>query len=48
MQTVILLKEIYDSLLPLLSAMNKRIVLASDAKSMGRGVLSKVSKLSGL
>jgi len=48
MQTDILLKEKYESLLPLLSEKDKRIVLASDAKSMGRGGLSKVSKLSGL
>ena len=48
MQTDILLKEKYDILLPLLGEKEIRLVLASDAKSMGRGGLSKVSRLSGV
>lgn len=42
------LKEKYTLLLPLLGEKERRLVLASDAKSMGRGGLSKVSKLSGV
>lgn len=48
MQTDILLKEKYDSLLPFLGEKETRLVLAADAKSMGRGGLSKVSKLTGV
>jgi hypothetical protein len=48
MHTDILLKEKYDSLLPLLGEKETRLVLAADAKSMGRGGLSKVAKLSGV
>lgn len=48
MQTDELLKEKYESLLPHLSEKEKRLVLAADAKSMGRGGLSKVSKLAGV
>ena len=48
MQTDILLKEKYDCLLPLLNERETRIVLAADAKSLGRGGLSKVAKLSGV
>lgn len=48
MTTDELLKEKYASLLPHLAEKEKRLVLASDAKSMGRGGLSKVSKLSGV
>ena len=47
MQTDDLLKEKYNSLLPLLNEKDSRLVLAADAKSMGRGGLSKVAKLSG-
>lgn len=48
MQTDILLKEKYAILLPLLGERERRLVLASDAKSMGRGAFSKVAKLSGV
>ena len=48
MQTDVLLKEKYDSLLPFLGEKETRLVLAADAKSMGRGGLSKVSKLTGI
>ena len=48
MQTDILLKEKYDSLLPFLGEKETRLVLAADAKSMGRGGLSKVAKISGV
>jgi transposase len=48
MQTDILLKEKYDSLLPFLGEKETRLVLAADAKSMGRGGLSKVAKLTGV
>lgn len=48
MQTDVLLKEKYDTLLPLLGEKEIRLVLAADAKSMGRGGLSKVSSLSGV
>jgi hypothetical protein len=48
MTTDELLKEKYASLLPHLAERERRLVLASDAKSMGRGGLSKVSKLAGV
>lgn len=48
MQTDVLLKEKYELLLPLLNEKETRIVLAADAKSLGRGGLSKVAKLSGM
>ena len=48
MQTDILLKEKYDTLLPLLGEKETRLVLAADAKSLGRGGLSKVASLSGV
>lgn len=48
MQTDILLIEKYESLLPLLGEKETRLVLAADAKSMGRGGLSKVAKLTGV
>lgn len=48
MGTDILLKEKYESLLPLLGEKETRLVLAADAKSMGRGGLSRVSKISGV
>lgn len=48
MQSDILLKEKYDKLLPHLGEKETRLVLAADAKSMGRGGLSKVSKISGV
>lgn len=48
MQTDVLLKEKYELLMPLLNEKETRIVLAADARSLGRGGLSKVSKLSGM
>ena len=48
MQTDDLLKEKYKILMPLLNERETRIVLAADAKSLGRGGLSKVAKLSGV
>jgi hypothetical protein len=48
MQTDILLKEKYERLKSFLNERETRIVLAADAKSLGRGGLSKVAKLSGL
>lgn len=48
MHTDDLLKEKYDTLLPLLNEKQSRLVLAADAKSMGRGGLSKVARLSGV
>ena len=48
MQTDVLLKEKYELLMPLLNEKETRIVLAADAKSIGRGGLSKVAKLSGI
>lgn len=48
MQTDVLLKEKYELLIPLLNEKETRIVLAADAKSLGRGGLSKVAKLSGM
>ncbi len=48
MQTDALLKEKYELLMPLLNEKETRIVLAADARSLGRGGLSKVSKLSGM
>lgn len=38
----------YEKLLPFLNEKEKRIVLAADAESMGRGGLSKVSRISGI
>lgn len=48
MQSDDLLKEKYESILPFLNEKEKRIVLAADARCMGRGGLSKVSKLTGV
>lgn len=48
MQTDILLEDKYKKLLPLLDEKGRRLVLAADAVSFGRGGLSKVSKLSGI
>ena len=48
MQTDALLKEKYELLIPLLNEKETRIVLAADARSLGRGGLSKVAKLSGM
>jgi len=47
MQTDKSLKAKYESLLPHLNEREVRLVLAADAKSMGRGGLSKVANLSG-
>lgn len=43
-----LLKAKYEKLLPFLNEKETRLVLAADAQSMGRGGLSKVSKLTGV
>ena len=48
MQTDILLEAKYKSYNQLLNEKDRRIVLAAEAKSMGRGGFSKVSKLSGI
>jgi len=43
-----LLKSKYEKLLPFLNEKETRLVLAADAQSMGRGGLSKVSRLTGV
>jgi hypothetical protein len=43
-----LLKAKYGKVLPLLNEKQKRMLLAAEAESMGRGGLQKVSKLSGI
>ena len=48
MQTDKLIQMKYEKILPFLNEKQTRIVLAADAESMGRGGLSKVSKLSGI
>ena len=48
MGTDILLKAKFDKILPLLNEKQRRMVLAAEAESMGRGGLFKVSKLSGV
>ena len=48
MENDILLKAKYEKVLPLLNEKQKRILLAAEAESMGRGGLQKVSKLSGV
>lgn len=48
MQTDNLIQMKYKKILPFLNEKQTRIVLAADAESMGRGGLSKVSKLSGI
>jgi hypothetical protein len=48
MQTDNLLKAKYEKIIPLLNEKQKRMILAADAETMGRGGLSKVSKLSGI
>lgn len=48
MQTDNLIRKKYKKILPYLNEKQIRIVLAADAESMGRGGLSKVSKLSGI
>lgn len=42
------LQDKYSKLLPFLDEKSKRLVLAADAESMGRGGLSKVSSISGV
>jgi len=42
------LQDKYKKLLPFLDEKSKRLVLAADAESMGRGGLSKVSLISGV
>ena len=48
MQSDILLKRKYEEVLPILNEKQTRLILAAEAKSMGRGGLSKVSALSGV
>ena len=48
MQTDELLKSKYDKISPFLNEKQRRIVFAADAEALGRGGLSKVSKLSGI
>lgn len=48
MQSDILLKKKYEEILPILNEKQTRFILAAEAKSMGRGGLSKVSTLSGI
>ncbi len=48
MENDILLKVKYEKVLPLLNEKQKRMLLAAEAESMGRGGLLKVSKLSGV
>ncbi len=48
MQSDNLIRVKYRKILPFLNEKQTRIVLAADAESMGRGGLSKVSKLSGI
>lgn len=48
MQTEQSLKQKYKNLLPFLNEKETRLVLAADAKSMGRGGLSLVAKTSGV
>ncbi len=43
-----LLQDKYSKLLPFLDEKSKRLVLAADAESMGRGGLSKVSSIAGV
>src|SRR5665213_3325624 len=48
MQPDLMLKKKYEEILPVLNEKQTRLVLAAEAKSMGRGGLSKVSALSGM
>ena len=48
MQTDDLNQQKYKKILPYLNEKQTRIVLAAEAESMGRGGLSKVSKLTGI
>ena len=48
METDTALKVKYEKVLPLLNEKQKRMFLAAEAESMGRGGLFKVSKLSGI
>jgi len=48
MQTDKLLQEKLTTFNKLLNKKNRRIVLAAEAKTLGRGGFSKVSKLSGI
>src|SRR5665213_655489 len=48
MQSDIILKKKYEEILPILNEKQTRLILAAEAKSMGRGGLSKVSELSGM
>ncbi len=48
MEQYILLKEKLDKILPILDERQKRIYLASEAKYIGRGGLTMISKLTGV
>ncbi|MEO6831131.1 MAG: ISAzo13 family transposase [Chitinophagaceae bacterium] len=48
METDFSLRKKYETILPFLNEKQKRIVMAAEAESMGRGGLVKVSELSGL
>ena len=48
MQTDTLLEEKYTTITSLLNEKDRRLVLAAEAKSFGRGGLSKVARLSGI
>jgi len=48
MQSDIILKRKYEEILPILNEKQTRVILAAEAKSMGRGGLSKVSALTGI
>lgn len=48
MQTDPLLEEKYIAIISLLNEKDRRLILAAEAKSFGRGGLSKVSRLSGI
>ena len=48
MEQDILLKEKIDKLLPILDEHQKRLYLATEAKYIGRGGLTKISKLTGV
>lgn len=48
MEQDLLLKEKLTKILPILDEKQKRIILAAEAKSLGRGGLTKISKLTGM
>ena len=48
MELDLLLKEKLDTILPILDEKQKRIVVAAEAKSLGRGGMAKISKITGM